>query len=53
MFYHVNIVEICIEFMKEIPIEYFLKSRKDLTFWLYTYNKVNNKLGLPDCNILL
>lgn len=41
-----------IEFMKEIPIEYFLKSRKDLTFWLYKmHNKVNNKLGVPDCNI--
>lgn len=41
-----------IEFMKEIPIEYFLKSRKDLTVWLYKmHNKVNNKLGVPDCNI--
>jgi hypothetical protein len=40
------------DFMKEIPIEKFLGSRKDLTYWLYLmHNKVNNKLGVPDCNI--
>jgi hypothetical protein len=40
------------DFMKEIPVERFLNSRKDLTYWLYLmHNKVNNKLGVPDCNI--
>lgn len=40
------------DFMKEIPIEKYLASRRDLTYWFYMmHNKVNNKLGVPDCRI--
>ena len=41
-----------IKFMKELPVEDFLNSRKDLTLWLYKmHNKVNYKLGVPECDI--
>jgi len=40
-----------INFAKELPIDNFLHSRKDLCKWLYLiHNKVNNKLG-ADKNI--
>ena len=40
------------EFIKEIPIDHFLSSREDLCYWLYIiHNKVNNKLGVPKCDI--
>jgi hypothetical protein len=40
------------EFMAEIPIDNYLESRKSLTKWLYKmHNKVNRKLGVPDCAI--
>lgn len=41
-----------IEFMDEMPVEDFLSTRRDLTLWLYKmHNKVNDKLGVPPCNI--
>lgn len=41
-----------LKFIKEIPIDKFLNSRKDLALWLYKiHNKVNHKLGVPKCNI--
>lgn len=41
-----------LKFIKELPIEPFLNSRKDLTDWLYQiHNKVNHKLGVPHCDI--
>jgi len=40
------------EFIKQIPIEKYLTSRDDLTYWLYLiHNKVNNKLEIPNSNI--
>jgi hypothetical protein len=40
------------KFMKELPIDNFLSSRKDLCLWLYLmHNKVNDKLGVPKCDI--
>lgn len=37
-----------VKFMKEIPIDQHLDSRKDLCEWLYLiHNKVNDKLGVP------
>jgi hypothetical protein len=40
------------KYIVELPVEYFLKSRKDLTRWLYLiHNKVNEKLGVPACDI--
>ena len=40
------------DFIKENPIDNNLNSRNDLTKWLYNiHNKVNNKLGVPECNI--
>lgn len=42
------------EYITELPVEHFLKSRKDLTLWLYLiHNKVNDKLGIPECDRLL
>ena len=39
-------------FIKELPIDNFLTSRKDLCLWLYIiHNKVNDKLGIPKCDI--
>lgn len=33
------------KFLKELPIDAFLRSRKDITYWLYLiHNKVNKKL---------
>ena len=40
------------QFIKEIPIHDFLDSRESLVKWLYMiHNKVNKKLGIPDCDI--
>ena len=40
------------EFFKLLDLYNSLKTRKDLTKWLYDmHNKVNHKLGVPDCNI--
>ena len=40
------------DFIKENPIDNSLNSRNDLTKWLYNiHNKINNKLGVPECNI--
>lgn len=40
------------DFIREHPIEPHLKSRSTLAKWLYDiHNKVNNKLGVPQCNI--
>ena len=40
------------EYIKEIPIDKYLKSRANLCKWLYIiHNKVNAKLGVPKCNI--
>lgn len=39
------------EYLSELPVENFLKSRKDLTLWLYLiHNKVNDKLGVAECD---
>lgn len=39
-------------FIKELPIDKYLNTRKDLIAWLYKiHNKVNNKLGVNECNI--
>ena len=39
-------------FIKQLPIDNHLNSRKDLVKWLYDiHNKVNDKLGVPKCNI--
>ena len=41
-----------LDFIKEHPIDKHLKTRKQLSKWLYDiHNKVNNKLGVPDCDI--
>ena len=41
-----------LNFIREIPIDNNLNSRKDLVKWLYDiHNKVNDKLGVPACNI--
>jgi hypothetical protein len=41
------------EFIKESPIDNSLNTRKDLVRWLYDiHNKVNQKLGVADCNII-
>lgn len=41
-------------FIKETPIDNFLNTRKDLAKWIYIiHNKVNNKLGVPKCDIPL
>ena len=40
------------KFYQEEPIDKFLDSRKSLTKWFYNiHNKVNNKLGVPKCDI--
>jgi hypothetical protein len=40
------------EFIKEVPIYNFIDSRESLVKWLYIiHNKVNKKLGIPDCDI--
>lgn len=40
------------QFIKELPIDDFLDTREDLTYWLYTiHNKINEKLGVPKCRI--
>ena len=40
------------EFIKEHPIDKHLNKREDLCKWLYDiHNKVNKKLGVPDCDI--
>lgn len=40
------------EYFKELDLENNLKSRKQLVKWLYDmHNKINNKLGVPPCNI--
>jgi hypothetical protein len=40
------------QYIKELPIDNFLGSRKDLCLWLYLiHNKVNDKLGVPKCDI--
>ena len=40
------------EFFKELDLTDHLNTRKQLTKWLYDmHNKVNHKLGVPDCNI--
>jgi hypothetical protein len=39
-------------FMKDLPIEEHVESRETITKWLYDmHNKVNYKLGVPDCDI--
>jgi hypothetical protein len=41
-----------IKFIKELPIDNYLNSRKNLVLWFYKiHNKVNNKLGVPQCDI--
>ena len=41
------------EYFKQLDLYNSLKTRKDLTKWLYDmHNKVNHKLGVPNCNIL-
>lgn len=41
-----------IEFIKEDPIERNLNTRDELCKWFYRiHNKVNEKLGVPKCNI--
>ena len=41
-----------IKFIKELPIDKYLDSRRKLAYWLYRiHNKVNNKLGIPKCDI--
>lgn len=41
-----------IEYMKELPVEKNLESREKLTKWLYDmHNKINDKLGVPACDI--
>ena len=40
------------EYFKQLDLYNSLKTRKDLTKWLYDmHNKVNHKLGVPECNI--
>lgn len=40
------------DFIKELPIDNYLNTRKDLCMWLYLiHNKVNKKLGVPECDI--
>ena len=40
------------KYFKEIPIDNFLNTRKELCLWLYLiHNKVNDKLGVPTCDI--
>lgn len=40
------------EFFKEINLENNLNTREDLCRWLYDmHNKVNHKLGVPECQI--
>ena len=40
------------QFIKKHPINKFLDSRKKLARWLYDiHNMVNNKLGIPKCDI--
>lgn len=40
------------DFMEEIPVDNALNSREELTKWFYNmHNKVNIKLGVPDCEI--
>lgn len=40
------------DFFKQLDLYNSLKTRKDLTKWLYDmHNKVNHKLGVPECNI--
>ena len=39
-------------FIKKLPIDNFLDSRKSLSKWLYDiHNMVNKKLGVPKCDI--
>lgn len=40
------------QFIKDIPIDNFLNNRRDLCYWTYLiHNKVNDKLGVPKCEI--
>jgi len=40
------------EYFKQLDLYNSLDTRKDITKWLYDmHNKVNHKLGVPDCNI--
>ena len=40
------------EFFRELDLSKSLQSRKQITKWLYDiHNKVNHKLGVPDCDI--
>jgi len=40
------------EYFKQLDLYNSLDTRKDITKWLYhMHNKVNHKLGVPDCNI--
>jgi hypothetical protein len=40
------------DFLKEHPIEPHLNTRKEFTRWFYDiHNKVNHKLGIPECEI--
>ena len=40
------------ENIARLPVEKFLGSRRDLTYWLYQiHNMVNDKLNIPACNI--
>lgn len=39
-------------FVEEVPIDPYLNSREDLCYWFYMiHNRVNDKLGVPKCNI--
>ena len=39
------------EYIREVPIEPFLKSRDKIIEWLFTiHEKVNDKLGVPHCD---
>jgi hypothetical protein len=41
-----------LDFIKEHPIDPHLLSREKLTKWFYDiHNKINHKLGVPDCDI--
>lgn len=38
------------KFMSDLPLDNYMGSRKDLSYWLYMiHEKVNDKLSVPDC----
>ena len=40
------------EFVKKVPIDNYLNTRRDLCLWLYKiHNMVNRKLGVPEEDI--